>query len=90
MKISTSTWNGEFHLLDESYFVSDIQDYFEYIFKKNETIASNPPVQIYGNRIKNRIVFKIKESYKLELLSPEKVKKKKMLIKIKMDKMCKN
>ena len=28
------TWNKEFELLDESYFVSDIQDYFEYILKK--------------------------------------------------------
>ena len=51
--------------------VSDIQDYFEYIIKKHETIADNPPVQIYVNKIKNRIVFKIKTGYKLELLSPE-------------------
>ena len=28
------TWNKEFELLDESYFVSDIQGYFEYILKK--------------------------------------------------------
>ena len=51
--------------------VSDIQDYFEYIIKKHETIANNPPVQIYVNKIKNRIVFKIKTGYKLELLSGE-------------------
>ena len=30
-KISTPTWNEEFELPDESYSVSDIQDYFEYI-----------------------------------------------------------
>ena len=30
-----------------------------------------PPVQIYVNKIKNRIVFKIKAGYKLELLSEE-------------------
>ena len=32
-KISTSTWNDDFELPDESYLVSDIQDYFEYIHK---------------------------------------------------------
>ena len=46
-----------------------IQDYFEYIIRKHETIADNPPVQIYLNKIKNRIVFKIKTGYNLELLS---------------------
>ena len=30
-KISGTTWNDEFKLPDGSYFVSDIQDYFEYI-----------------------------------------------------------
>ena len=45
--------------------------YFEYIIKKHETITDNPPVQIYVNKIKNRIVFKLKRSYKLELLSEE-------------------
>ena len=56
---------------DGSYSVSDIQDYFEYIIKKHETIANNPPVQIYVNKIKNRNVFKIETGYKLELLSKE-------------------
>ena len=51
------------------YSVSDIQDYFEYIIKKHETIADNPPVQFYVNKIKNTIVFKIKTGYKLELLT---------------------
>ena len=45
--------------------------YFEYIIKKHETIANNPPVQIYVNKIKNRIAFKIKTGYKLELLTEE-------------------
>ena len=59
---------------DGFYSVSDIQDYFECIIKKHEklkTIADNPPVQIYVNKIKNRIVFKTKTGYKLELLSEE-------------------
>ena len=58
---------------DGSYSVSDIQDYFECINKKNETIADNPPVQIYVNKIKNRIVFKTKTGYKLELLAKKKI-----------------
>ena len=73
-KISAPTWNDEFDLGDGLYSTSDIQDYFEYIIKKNRTKANNPPVQIYANKIKNRIVFKIKTSYKLELLSPETTK----------------
>ena len=70
-KISAPTWNDTFNLPDGSYSVFDIQDYFEYIIKKHETIADNPPVQIYANKIKNRIVFKIKTGYKLELLTKE-------------------
>ena len=34
-------------------------------------MTENPPIQIYPNKIKNRIVFKIKTGYKLELLTPE-------------------
>ena len=53
--------------------ILDIQGYFEYV-KKHETIADNPLVEIYENKIKNRIVFKINTGYKLELLSPETIK----------------
>ena len=80
---------------DGSYPVSDIPDYFEYVIKNHETIADNPPVQIYVNKIKNRIVFKIKTGCKLELLSEETMQllgssKKKILIKTKMVKLCQN
>ena len=37
-------------------------------------MTENPPVQIYQNKIKNRIAFKIKTGYKLELLTPETMK----------------
>ena len=57
-----------------NYSVSDIQDYFEYIIEKHEAIADNPPVQIYVNKIKSRIVFKIKTDYKLTLISEETLK----------------
>ena len=73
-KISASTWNDEFYLLDGSYAIADIQDYFGFIVKKHETLTKNPPVQIYVNKIKNRIVFKIKAGYELELLTPETMK----------------
>ena len=73
-KISAPTWNDEFDLPDGSYSIADIQDYCEFIIKKHETLAENPPIQIYPNKTKNRVVFKIKTEYKLELLSPETVK----------------
>ena len=34
-------------------------------------MAENSPIQIYENKIKNRIVFKIKADYKVELLTPK-------------------
>ena len=34
-------------------------------------MTENPPVQIYPNKTKNRIAFKLKTGYKLELLIPE-------------------
>ena len=43
-KISAPTWNDKFNLPDRSNSVSDIQDYFEYITKKHETITDKPPV----------------------------------------------
>ena len=73
-KISAPTWNDEFDLPDGSYSVSDIQDYFEFIIKKHETLAENPPLQIDTNKIKKIIVFKIKTGCKLELLSSETTK----------------
>ena len=59
---------------DGSYSIADIQDYLEFIIKKHEILTENPPVQTYPNKIKNKIVFKIKTGYKLELLSSEMMK----------------
>ena len=59
---------------DGSYSILPIQNYFEFIIKKLKTLAENPPVQIYRNKIENRIVFKIKTGYKLEFLSLETLK----------------
>ena len=68
-KISAPTWNDTFDLPDGSYSIADIQDYFEFIIKKHETLTENLPIEIYPNKTKNRIVFNIKTGYKLELLS---------------------
>ena len=45
-KISAPAWNDGFDLPDGSYSASDIQDYFEFIIKKHETLAENRPIQI--------------------------------------------
>ena len=34
-------------------------------------MSENPPIEIYSNKIKNRIVFNINTGYKLKLLTPE-------------------
>ena len=57
-----------------NYSVSDIQDYFEYINKKQKTVIDNPPIIVYVNKKENRIKFKIKIWYYLELLTPETMK----------------
>ena len=68
-KMSAPTWNDTFDMPDGSYSIAALQNYFEYIIKKHETIAI-----IYVNEINNRIVFKIKSGYKLELLSKETIR----------------
>ena len=73
-KISAPTWNESLDLPDGSNNILVIQNYIEYIIKKHETITNTAPILIYANKINNRIVFKIKSGYKLELLSKEKMK----------------
>ena len=73
-KISAPTWNDKFELPDGSYSVSDIQDYFEYILKKHGEDIDKPSVQIYVNKIENRVTFKIKNGYSCELLTPKTMK----------------
>ena len=71
-KISAPTWNDTFDLPGGSYSIDDnIQDYFEFIIKKHETLTEDLTIEIYPNKIKNRIAFRIKAGYKLELLTPE-------------------
>ena len=65
-KISAPTWNDKFELPDGSCSVADIQDYFEYILNKHGENTNKPPVQIYVDKIENRVTFKIKNGYSLE------------------------
>ena len=59
---------------DDSYSVPDIQDYIEYIIKKHETLTAIPPIHVYINKVNNRLVFKTKDGYRLELQMPETTK----------------
>ena len=73
-KISAPTWSDEFELPDGSYSISDIQDYFEYILKKHSESIDDPPIEMFVSKNENRITFKIKIGYYLELLTPETMK----------------
>ena len=73
-KISAPTWDEECELPNGSYSTSDIQDYFEYVLKKHEEKIVNPSIRISINKIENRVTFKIKTGYYLELLTPETMK----------------
>ena len=68
LKISVPTWNKELELSDGSYSISDIQDYFKYIFKKHGEKTINLPIGIYTNKIENRIKFKVKLKLKLVII----------------------
>ena len=59
---------------DGSYSVSDIQDYSEYILKKHGENTDKPSVKKYVNKTENRVTFKIKNGYSLELSTPETMK----------------
>ena len=73
-KTSAPTWKDKFELPDGSYSLSEIQDYFEYILKKHGENTDKASVQIYVNKIENRLTFKIKNGYSLEILTSETMK----------------
>ena len=73
-EISASTSNDKFELLKWSFSVSDIQNYFEHIINKHETVTDNPLIRKYLNKIEIRAIFKIKTWYYLELVAPETMK----------------
>ena len=69
LKITTASWNYNFELPDCSYTMLHNKDYVEYI--KNMKHYQLTMLFIYNNRINNRLVFEIKDEYKLELQTHE-------------------
>ena len=66
--------DDKFELPDGWYSVWDIQDYFQYILKKHGENIDNPSINIYVNKMENRITFRIKKGYSIELLTSETMK----------------
>ena len=66
--------DDKFQLPNGSYSVSDIQDYFESILEKHGEDIDEELVQIYVNKIENKITFEVKKRYSFELLTPETMK----------------
>ena len=60
-KISAPTWNNKFELPDGSYCITDIQNYFEYIIKKNEALNDNPLIRIYELHLKTELHLKLNQ-----------------------------
>ena len=73
--MSGPTWSKDVTLPDGSYEIYQIQNYFlDEVIKKHESnVKSNEesPILIYANRILNRLSFRIKTGYELELLTNE-------------------
>ena len=64
---SAPTWNEEFELPDGSCFLSGIKRLLRLLREK----TVNPSIRIYINKVENRITFKIKTGYYLEVLTLE-------------------
>ena len=71
-KISAPTWNDKFEL-SKDHILCQIFKIILSIKRHGEDI-NEPSVQIYVNKIKNRITFKIEKGYSFELLTPETMK----------------
>ena len=74
LKKIAPTWNNEFDIPDGSNSMLDIQDYIKYIIRKHETLTEISFIHFYINIINNRLVFEVKDGYKLELQMPQTIK----------------
>ena len=74
-RLSGPIWSKDVTLSDGSYEISQIQTYFlDEVIKKHESdVNSNEqsPILIYPNKIINKVAFRIKTGYKLELSTNE-------------------
>ena len=59
--------NEKLELPGGSYSVSNIQDCFNYIIKKHETVANNPPTRIYVNIFLTPEIMNLFESIKSKI-----------------------
>ena len=55
-------WKRKFELPNGSFSVSDIQEYFEYIIKKHETLTDNLSIRIYVYKVEIGLYLKLKEA----------------------------
>ena len=69
-KISAPTWNDKFELPD-GFYIKYSRLFWVYLKKEHGENLDKPSAKIYVNKIENRITFKIKNKYSLELLTPE-------------------
>ena len=68
------TLNKKFELPDWSHSVSDIQEVFEYIIKKQEMFADNLSIRKFVNKKEHKVTFRVKTVYYIQLLTPTTMK----------------
>ena len=73
-KTSAQKWSKEFELPDSSYSYQMFKTILNVPWRKHGEKTDNHPIRIYLNKIENRITFKIKTKYYLELLMNEAMK----------------
>ena len=73
-QISAPRWNDKFEIPKGSYSVLDIQDYLEYIIRKQEIVTNNSPIRVFVSKYKNKTTFENNTRNYLELLMPKMMK----------------
>ena len=73
-EIIAPTWNGEFEMNGWFVFSVRYSRLYRACHENYETLSTNPPINVYINRINSRLVFKRKDRYKLELQTSETMK----------------
>ena len=63
--ITGRSCNKKFELFALSYSALDTQFYFDYMTKQNETFTDKSLIEIYFDKVSNKIKFKIKMLYYL-------------------------
>ena len=74
LKYQLRLWNEEFALPDGSFLYQIFKITLNISLKKRQMVTDNPSIMIYVHEIENKITFKIKTRYYLEILKPETMK----------------